>query len=198
MNKMMLFSNTLMLAFVVACSEPPAVPKVASTNEGARSGGCNGYDGTAADPCKMSLHALIAQPAQYDGVYVEITGLYTVGLDQVLFVDRDSAENSILKNGVLVSLVRSDIEHKLDAHRNKFITFSGMFSSIKRNRSEFGGRDFSQFSGVVQVDKVGSATSAPIPYACWDPSRDRAYDPKTVKELLGEVVCKDPILNEPE
>lgn len=191
MQKTHLLVAALFMLAAASCSERPDVSQAASKQSGIFTN-CQGYDGTKADPCRVSLHALIAQPAHYNGLYVEVAGMYVEGLDRVLFSDRDSAENSILKNGIFVAVDDADAPSELVKHRNKFVTIAGIFSSIERDRSEFAPRDFSQFSGRIQVDKLGSATSAPIPYACWDPERNRALDPRTVKALLGEKACDDP------
>lgn len=192
MKKSLLAIAALPALIVVSCSDTSGISAKSTSKQDAESyAECPGYDGTKADPCRVSLYALIAQPERYDGMYLEVAGMYVEGLDTVLFADRDSAENSILKNGIYVATDGADAADKVAKNRNRFVTLAGFFSSIKRERSEFAPRDFAQFSGKLQVDRVGSATSAPIPYACWDPKRDRTNDPMTVKALLGEKVCDD-------
>lgn len=185
-------TTLLLMVMLAACSKEPGYFPDEEVAQAARSAnGCAGFGGSEHDPCRISMYSLIVQPAIYEGVYVQVTGMYVEGLDRVLFTDRDSAENSILKNGIFISTVTPILQIDLDRHRNKFVTLSGVFSSVARSRSEFGPRDFSQFSGTIQVDRIGNSTSAPIPYACWNPSRDRSNDPRTVKELLGEVACEE-------
>ena len=192
MKKSLLAIAMLPVLAALSCSDTPGISAKLPSEQGAKTyAGCVGYDGTRTDPCRISLYALIAQPERYDGLYVEVAGMYVEGLDAVLFTDRDSAENSMLKNGIFVATDNTDAAGKVAKHRNRFITISGVFSSVKRERSEFGPRDFAQFSGKIQLERVGSATSASIPYACWDPKRDRTNDPMTVKSLLGEKVCDD-------
>lgn len=182
-----LLAAALALMFV-SCARAPELHEENRAQDTLREKPCPGYDGTIADPCKLSMHALLAQPEMYDQMYVELAGFFVEGLDPVLFIDRDSAENSILKNALFVSAGQG-VQADMDRYRNRYVTLVGKFSNVRRNRSEQGPRDYSQFSGFLQVEKVGSPTHSPVPYACWRPDRDRAKDPRTVRSLLGEKVC---------
>lgn len=152
---------------------------------------CSEYDGTSSDPCRISIYRLISSPDQYDGKHIVVSGFLTRGLSDVLFVDRDSSENSILKNGLIVSTNNAQLNATLYKNNNRYVTLVGNFNSSKRDRSEFSENGYGAFFGMLELSKVGDGIATSIPYACWNPGRDRANDPTTVRSVLGENVCRE-------
>ncbi|TQM12257.1 hypothetical protein FB548_2188 [Pseudoxanthomonas sp. 3HH-4] len=152
---------------------------------------CGVSKASEADPCHVSIYTLAAHPDYFDGKFVRISGFYTKGLMDVLFFDRDSSENVILKNAVALLDTTPQHQEKLTLRLNRYVEVVGKFSQTIREPGEFSGPSYGQFLGTLNVVKVGSALNTHTPYACWDPQRDRARDPKTVRALLGEQVCNE-------
>jgi hypothetical protein len=145
------------------------------------------------DPCEVSVYTLAAHPDYFDGKSIRITGFYSQGLEKVLFFDRDSSENVIFKNSVALIDIKEDQIERLEKYLNKYVEVQGTFTRTFNHPGEFSERSYGQFLGTFSVKKVGPKYNTSTPYACWDPYRDRSKDPKTVRGLLGEEVCNEPL-----
>ena len=154
---------------------------------------CGISKGIESDPCQVSIYTLAAHPDYFNGKVVRIAGFYTRGLQNVLFFDRDSSENVIFKNSVVLLETAANDQAKLTKKLNKYVEVIGKFTQTFNHPGEFSGPSYGQFLGTLNVLKVGSVYDTSTPYACWDPYRDRSKDPKTVRVLLGETVCNEAV-----
>ena len=99
-----------------------------------------------ASPCPTSLYALISDPLKWDGKYVSTAGYYSVGRDRALFSDQFSADNSILRNGVLLNPTTAP-PPDMQTDTVKYV--SGKFNANRDFRDHLGQINPIDFSGEL-------------------------------------------------
>lgn len=109
--------------------------------------------------CTVSMYALLASPEDYDGLVVSIKGFISAGDHPVLFVDRDSAEYSILENGIFVS-TRGEIPAVTAAASvGRYVRIVGTFRHLQRQEHLLDGMGPSIHAGRLEVDFVSAEDS---------------------------------------
>lgn len=79
--------------------------------------------------CVVSIYALIASPSSYDKVRVSVKGFVADGQYVVLFANRESAEHSILENGIRLQSDQGYLPRLAKAAQNgQYIRVIGEFS----------------------------------------------------------------------
>ncbi len=83
--------------------------------------------------CTLSIYSLIAFPMKYDGIIVSVKGYVSEGQYTVLFSDRESAEYSILENGVRLNGVKAQPQLERAARIGRYVRLTGKFMAARED-----------------------------------------------------------------
>lgn len=131
---------------------------------------CGDRGGSSGDPCPVSFFTLAANPDLFNGRYVRVAGYYSIGLDQLLFVDRDSANGGVVSNATLLSM-RTASELK-DLKSEQLILVEAKFLHSVPTRGEFNVPKTRGLLGELAEAKRVRGSAIGLPYKCWGVSEE--------------------------
>jgi hypothetical protein len=101
--------------------------------------------------CTLSMYSLITFPMKYDKAIVSVKGYVSEGRYIVLFADRESAEYSILENGIRLQNIEAQPQLKRAARTGKYVRLVGEFAANQNNEHVLDKSDVFYTAGVLNV-----------------------------------------------
>lgn len=104
-------------------------------------------------PCELSIYAIAANPVCFSGMLIAVTGFYGSANDGVLYTDRESSDNRILKNGIslVMPASASSSKDRLDLRPSSYQRVSGLFLHPSDPRVGLDGKNVGQYLGLLRT-----------------------------------------------
>lgn len=107
--------------------------------------------------CTVSIYSLIAFPEKYEQTIVSVKGYVSDGRYLVLFANRESAEHSILENGIRLQVEPKHMPRLAQAARiGRYIRLSGEFLPMKQDQHALDKGSVYVTAGMLTVRAVSA------------------------------------------